>query len=446
MSDSIGPPIAPSYRLLRRVARQAAKKALFGDESPPVRIGRYEVVTTIGCGASGAVFRARDPELDRHVAIKIVEHRPEAAAAVREEARLLARISDPHVVQVFEVGTIERSTYVVMELLEGPTLDVWLHTERSTARRLEMFLQAARGLAACHRYGIVHCDFKPANVVVADGRARVVDFGLAHPSGVTGGGGTPRFMAPEQRHADPVDVRADVYAFCVALDASLADSDERPGTDILASTPRIVADRIRAGLSESPADRPSIDALVEALEAATSQRPKRWPIVAVFAVAALVVGWAIATRRPEAPGPDPRFDGVPIAAAVDDEAPVLLWVDDNPRYNRAEIQHFRDAGYRVALALTLEAAEREGPYDQYAAILSDMERQNERAFDENAGLSLIRRVRETGATTPVFVYTAERLVDVLSATVAATGGQGVAGRPERLYELVEAARRGRSTQ
>jgi eukaryotic-like serine/threonine-protein kinase len=189
----------------------------------------------LGAGTSGVVYEARDPELDRRVAVKVL--RPEASEQrerLLREARSLARLSHPNVVTVYEVGSFERGVYVAMELVEGVALKRWLEYPRGSNEIVGVLAQAARGLAAAHARGVVQRDFKPENVIVGeDGRVRVIDFGLAgaaesiDPAGEDPDGaalrltrtgeviGTPAYMAPEQVRGGRVDARADQFAFCV---------------------------------------------------------------------------------------------------------------------------------------------------------------------------------------------------------------------------------------
>src|SRR5262249_47453655 len=159
--------------------------------SAPKVLGRYLVHEAIGRGGMGVVYAAHDPELDRKVAIKLMQ--PEtseqispskARARLMHEAQAMARISHPNVIAVHDVGTFGEQVFIAMEYVDGRTLNQWL-TERARTWRevLGMFVQAGRGLAAAHAGGILHRDFKPENVLVdKQGRARVVDFGLARPA------------------------------------------------------------------------------------------------------------------------------------------------------------------------------------------------------------------------------------------------------------------------
>ncbi len=214
------------------------------------RIGRYDVSAVLGRGAMGVVYAARDPALDRAVAIKVLrtDLGVPASAADRlvREARALARLSHPNVVAVHDVGEDRGRLFVAMELVRGGTLREWQRSARPWEHVLDVFFQAGRGLAAAHAAGILHRDFKPENVLVGDdGRVRVGDFGLArlveaevspashraqNDNGVpaersltaTGAAvGTPAYMAPEQRRGEAIGPACDEFAFAVALYESL---------------------------------------------------------------------------------------------------------------------------------------------------------------------------------------------------------------------------------
>jgi tetratricopeptide (TPR) repeat protein/tRNA A-37 threonylcarbamoyl transferase component Bud32 len=212
------------------------------------RIGRYIVRALLGAGAMGAVYRAQDPELDRLVAIKVLQRRRGSTRdhrALLREAQALARLSHPNVIAIYDVGFIGDPTttdalFIAMELVEGTDLAGWLAQPRSLPEILDVFVAAARGLAAAHAVGIVHRDFKPANVLLgrAGHEVRVADFGLArmqadasadHPSDLATGllhtqltatgfvVGTPAYMAPEVHAGRAADAAADQYAFFVAF-------------------------------------------------------------------------------------------------------------------------------------------------------------------------------------------------------------------------------------
>jgi len=192
-----------------------------GDDAVAVGavVGRYQIVRRLGAGGMGVVFAARDHELDRMVALKLLRSsdREDAAARLAREGKALAKLVHPNVVTVYDIGHHAGELFIAMELVDGETLRAWLETPRSWREVVRAFVQAARGLAAAHRAGLVHRDFKPDNLLIdRAAHARVTDFGLARatgaadpapasatrsPDAITRSGalaGTPAYMAPEQ--------------------------------------------------------------------------------------------------------------------------------------------------------------------------------------------------------------------------------------------------------
>lgn len=247
------------------------------DEGGPTRIARYQIVSLLGAGASGVVYRAFDPQLKRAVALKLL--RPEVhdgtqeqAARMLREAQAMARLSHPHVVAVYDVGLHEGTVYLVMEYIDGHTLSDWLRAKpRALQEILAVFADAGRGLAAAHAKGLVHRDFKPENVLVAeDGRARVTDFGLARESDswllerqmddqastelyapTRGLVGTPAYMAPELFEGGVASPASDQFAFCVALFVALFDKHPFKAGEGIALSELIT--RVRGGTLQHPA-------------------------------------------------------------------------------------------------------------------------------------------------------------------------------------------------
>jgi len=223
------------------------------EQAIPDRVGRFIPLKVLGQGGMGVVYAAYDPDLERKVALKLLatgESTDLDTGRVRllREAQSMARVSHPHVIPVFEVGTWSEQVFVAMEFVDGGTLRSWLDERpRSWREVLEKFLAAGQGLAAAHAAGVVHRDFKPANVLVSQGgRVYVTDFGLARrvsaplfeettargeqpsaPGGtpapdepLTAHGlvmGTPNYMSPEQFRGEALDARADQFSFCAAL-------------------------------------------------------------------------------------------------------------------------------------------------------------------------------------------------------------------------------------
>lgn len=198
--------------------------------SPPERIGRYEVLGELGRGGMGCVYRARDPVLERVVAIKTIavdlQAEPGTRARFLREARSAARLQHPNIVTVYEFGEHEGAPFIAMELLQGETLAEALRAGRlaDLGRRVDVIEQLCGGLAYAHASGVIHRDVKPNNVtLLAGGTVKIVDFGVAWLEGsaaTTRTGqllGTPQYMAPEQFLGQPIDHRVDQWAVGVIL-------------------------------------------------------------------------------------------------------------------------------------------------------------------------------------------------------------------------------------
>ncbi len=219
--------------LMEAIARLPAREADEGLGAGTMA-GRYRLIERIGRGGFGVVYRATDTELGRDVALKLLHADGKSAGApvLLREAQAMARLQHPHIVTVYDVGTLaDGQLFVAMELVDGASLRRWLEEQpRSTKEIVRVFVDAGTGLAAAHDAGVVHRDFKPDNVLVGrDGVARVADFGLASsPSPSTdvtaSGGGTPRYMPLEQVAGVAADARMDQFSFAVALWEALTGS------------------------------------------------------------------------------------------------------------------------------------------------------------------------------------------------------------------------------
>jgi tetratricopeptide (TPR) repeat protein len=332
-------------------------------------VGRYQIAELLGAGGMGRVYAAIDPDLGRRVALKLVRDAGGSAEEARDrqarllrEAQAMARLAHPNVVAIHDVGTFGDRVFTAMELIDGETLADWLQREaRRPAEILAVFVQAGRGLAAAHAAGLVHRDFKPANVLIGtDGRVRVTDFGLARPAPIDAASaaapdagepsstesgrvalavpvliatetgavfGTPLYMAPEQHLGLPTDARSDQFSFCVALYEALYR--QRPFSGLTAGdvavevtagrvrpppssrVPVRVARALARGLRVAPEERhPSMEALLDQLAADPARR--RRALLAGVGAAAAAAAVLLVTRA--APGPAPCGGAAPFVA------------------------------------------------------------------------------------------------------------------------------------
>jgi len=325
------------------------------------RLGPYEIIAPLGAGGMGEVFRARDSALRREVAIKVLppfySQDPDRLRRFEQEAQAAAALNHPNILAVYQFGSFEGSPYMVSELLEGSTLRQVLDGGTLPVRKaIDIGVQIAHGLAAAHDKGIVHRDLKPENLFVTrNGRVKILDFGLAKlmqpqpdPAGIaatqatgTEAGmvmGTVGYMAPEQVRGNPVDHRADIFAFGGILYEMLAGrrafqrstsaetmaailNDDPPGfSQLVQGTPPGLQRVVHRCLEKTPEQRfQSASDLAFALEAlsdsGSSTSPGTAPpepprgrkalvasvaLVAILLVAALICLW-IASRNSSAP-------------------------------------------------------------------------------------------------------------------------------------------------
>src|SRR5262245_30584409 len=261
------------------------------------RLGPYEILSPLGAGGMGEVYRARDPKLAREVAIKVL---PADLAADAErltrferEARTASGLNHPNIVTIYEVGAYNGTSFIAMELVEGKTLrELLVQGPLTLKRQLPLAAQAASGLAKAHAAGIVHRDLKPENLMVTrEGLVKILDFGLAKlvPSGpesdatnlptVTKGTeagailGTVAYMSPEQASAEAVDFRSDQFAFGSVLYemasgkrafqrptaaqtlSAIIESEPESLTQVAPSTPTSVVRIVERCLSKDPEER-----------------------------------------------------------------------------------------------------------------------------------------------------------------------------------------------
>jgi serine/threonine protein kinase len=318
-------------------------------------IGRYVVSDLIGIGGMGVVYAASATDTQRRVALKLlrpdIEDPKETVNSqnrLLREALMMARLSHPNVVALHEVFLFEGQVVLAMELVSGTTLTRWLYESKPTWREvLQVFLAAGKGLAAAHASGLVHRDFKPANVLIGtDGRVRVSDFGIArtlrdpnsalialpgqardrtgvripqtriHSKAVAG---TPAYMSPEQFQGLMTDPRTDQFSFCAALFEALygyrpfdGDTFDTLAEAVLGGTPRPTPsdstvpswlhEVIARGLRPTPEDRfSSMDELLVAMQAVErprwrGRRPSLWAAMALGSAVVAGLVWSRGAR------------------------------------------------------------------------------------------------------------------------------------------------------
>lgn len=202
---------------------------------PGSKLGPYEILSLLGTGGMGEVYRARDTALGRDVAIKILHSSnlqdPDRLRRFRQEAQAAAALAHPNILAIYFVGEHEGVPFLVSELLEGESLRERLRSNSIPTRKfMELAVQLTDALAAAHEKGVVHRDLKPENIFLAkDGHAKILDFGLpkmTHPEEVTAQGGsltltqgsapgvvlgTVGYMSPEQARGQVADARSDIF-------------------------------------------------------------------------------------------------------------------------------------------------------------------------------------------------------------------------------------------
>ncbi len=354
----VRPRDADTEALSRLQARRRARLP------PGSKVGKYLLGRAIGEGGMGVVYVASDPELAREVALKVVgrtaSDSPALGKRLVREARSAAQLQHPNIVTIFDVGQVDGSTYLAMELIAGRSLRAYVGDRSVPLRqRVAWLVDVARALAAAHRRGLVHRDIKPENVMVRDdGVIKVVDFGIAlrteaRPGEVwsaplTGTDaivGTPLYMAPEQLRNEELDGRCDQFAWGVlayelvsgarpwkaeglALVGEILTADAPRLTSTLeeGAVPPALAASIGRAMAKAPADRfPSMDDAAAALLAATALAPPRAAPDAprrrmLAGAVALALGAAVALAgagllAPHAPSATEPAPAMPTAAS-----------------------------------------------------------------------------------------------------------------------------------
>ena len=307
------------------------------------RIGRYEIVSELGRGAMGVVYRARDPKIGREVAVKTIRLGNHADASEIGELRLrlfreaqsAGRLSHPGIVTIFDVDEKDGLAFITMELVEGEQLS------RSRAASLEIgpkiaFLNELLGMAGsaldyAHSRGIVHRDIKPANIMVTESGIKIMDFGVAHiaSSQLTRTGtmvGTPNYMSPEQVRGDPVDGRSDQFSLAVIVYELLTGKKPFDTGNVTSTIYRLVNEDPHAPRTLAPNVSPELERVL--LRAMSKDPAKRFSSCGAFARAfASTPRMPTQSAAPPAESPrEPNSDEDETAADV--SSPVVVLADE----------------------------------------------------------------------------------------------------------------------
>ncbi|HYI07763.1 MAG TPA: protein kinase [Thermoanaerobaculia bacterium] len=315
--------------------------AVTGSVPAGTRVGRYEIVSLLRQGGMGEVYAAHDSNLGRRVALKILPKNrtgdPDRVARFVREARASSTLNHPAIVSVHDAGSEGDVHFLAMELIDGQPLSDWMRRRQSVAAQVELMAQVAEGLAQAHDAGIVHRDLKPDNIMVtSDGRAKIVDFGVAKLTERTGERsalsgittptsrvGTTAYMAPEQIEGKPLDHRADVFSFGIVLYELLAGANPfaapqyadtihnvvhlEPALDAVPAELRRI---VRRCLQKEPGLRYDSlrDAALDLREAVPAlQAPERrlrfWSAIAALLLAAIAAATWFVLSRSEKPEP-----------------------------------------------------------------------------------------------------------------------------------------------
>ena len=394
----------------------------------PAKIGKYEIQGVLGRGGMGAVYRGFDPVISRAVAIKTIakstlgdEELQHLLARFRHEAQAVGRLADPRIVQIYDYGEDEELAYIVMELVNGKTLQEHLqqHANYDLREVGEIIRQLLEGLGHAHAAGVVHRDVKPSNIMLnADGQIKISDFGIAHTesSELTQHGdvlGTPHYMAPEQFLGLAIGVPADLYAVGVIAYDLLTGTkpfvgstatvmqqvlNQRPAnpTSLNPALSTLVDEVLQKALAKKPEDRYQsarefTEAFRLAIEASLGQEAAApaaaLPGAALLNAALLIKSGAGAQSSPD--GADPAADSAPGAISLDRSVKKarMLVVDDEDRILTALKSMFRTRYHVFATTDGNKALEFMKKYQMHVVI-------SDQRMPIMPGVELLRRARE----------------------------------------------------
>jgi len=402
----------------------------------PKSIGKYQILGEAGRGGMGEVFKAYQPDLRRHVAIKTLLSGEQASEEFLErfqrEARMAAMLSHPNIVPIYDIGAEGKLHYIVMEYVEGRSLKQLLEEKRLDAdKSLRIAFTVARALQFAHDRKVIHRDIKPANLILdKQGRVKILDFGLARHldgKGLTASSsmvGTPYYMSPEQAFGAPeeLDHRTDVYSLGAVLYEMLSGRPPFEGGTVLAVLRKIedddpeplgisppvdalvakalakdrdrrfqsaadLAEAIKACLSGGAAPETPVTSTAAAPEVYRVERRTVWGVVGTLAVAAAgLLAWAFWPKAPPPPPPEPAPKAaVHVAPPPDPAVELRALLARKTEVTAADLKKFRDDPL-----LRRQIAEHYMKRGQYSRALEDL-RGYDRAIMELASARALQR-------------------------------------------------------
>src|SRR5215831_10147486 len=274
------------------VAPQSASSAqssvpLSGELAPGTLLaGRYEILQLLGHGGMGSVYKARDKELDRLVALKLIRpelaRNPQMLLRFKQELILARQVTHKNVIRIFDLGQSDGIKFITMDFVEGKDLRALLQEKGKfpPSEAAKIMLQICRALEAAHAEHVIHRDLKPQNVMLDKrGRVFVMDFGIArsaHLPGMTQTGaliGTPEYMSPEQARGETLDERSDIFSLGVILYELLIGKSPYPADAPLATLWKRLMEKPKSPLEVDPAvPKPLSDIVMKALETEPENR------------------------------------------------------------------------------------------------------------------------------------------------------------------------------
>ncbi|HLY07732.1 MAG TPA: protein kinase [Planctomycetota bacterium] len=360
--------------------------------SMPKTVGKYQVLGTVGRGGMGEVFKAYQPDLHRHVAIKTLLSGEQASEEFlqrfQREARMAAMLSHPNIVPIYDIGAEGKLHYIVMEYVEGRSLKQLLEEKRLDPDKcLRIAYTVARALQFAHDHKVVHRDIKPANLILdKQGRVKILDFGLARSldgKGLTASSsmvGTPYYMSPEQAFGAPeeLDHRTDLYSLGAVLYEMLTgrppfeggtvlailrkiEDDDPPAVGVSARVDAMVAralakdrerrfqsaaemaEAVKACLSGGAAPELPVTTSAAAPAVFKVERRTVWAGAALLAAAfAGIVAWSFWPKPPVAPPPEPPKGALRAPPLPDPAVELHALLDRKTEVSSAELKKFRD--------------------------------------------------------------------------------------------------------